>query len=220
MHRVISLAALSVWLVVSCGCGSKPANTGNPDPGPGGNASKETGQTKESGQPNAQPKQATITEPRATVSTGLSGTSIAITPDGKLAVVHGRGKNKNLQVWDLAKKEKIATLDNDTQGNRAKQVAIAPDGKMVACQLLYGEVPIKEVATGKKLRELHDSQLSGMYFSPTWDVTLIKASSLIRVYDIASGNKLREWPTEADRYASRDFRLTDVSGQVVKDIIA
>jgi WD40 repeat protein len=105
---------------------------------------------------------------------GFSG--IAISPDGKRAVLYAAAKAGNVQVWDLEHRKKLAQYDSPS--GSMLPVAVSPDGKLAAYpSQVQGAVVLLDLADGKELRRLAKRPLGyyvpGLVFSPGGDLLVV-----------------------------------------------
>lgn len=146
----------------------------------------------------AKPAGSTLLPPHATFRTELKEiSSIAVTPDGKLAAVHGAGKTQNLEVWNLEKNTKLLGLDNQNGGQLA--LALSPDGKKLFYEKLQGADEV-ETAT-KKVKSL--TYTGNSYtFSPNADMVVTVSYGKIHVWDLA---RSKDWEWEAEKQEGRNI---------------
>jgi WD40 repeat protein len=133
--------------------------------------------------------------------------SVAVSDDGRLVITHGYGQAKNIQIWEAQKQQKLQEFDCRSIG--FLPVAVSPDGRTAAyCSYTIG-ISLREIATGKELRQLLPSGLKGLSdlrFSPKGDLLLVAGSQSIVGWDPATGAKLVDWPADkADITALSNF---------------
>ena len=67
-------------------------------------------------------------------------------------VAFARWRQGGAQVWDVAKRSKVATVEGDAEGDLT--VALSPDGRMLAVGRFGRVVRLWDVPTGKLVHEL------------------------------------------------------------------
>jgi len=176
----IDIALMLVVSFLSSGCGQNKTTQSEPSP-----ASPK--------QPNAGSDSAISSLPlHMEIQTGLKDiSSLAVTPDGKTAAVHGKGDKKNLEVWNLETKTKTLELDNLNGGRR--DIALSTDGKKLLFEKIRGAAEV-EIAT-KKTNDLLATG-DGYTFSPTADAAVTVSYGKVHIWDLA---KAKDWEWQADK---------------------
>lgn len=136
---------------------------------------------------------------------------LAVSNDGKVLVALAPGKSKNVQIWDLDKKQRRHEFNDDL--GSILPVAISPDGKTAAIPSQGNRcIKLIDVSTGKMDRELrHKSRVlstfpRGPYFSPQGDLVIVGSDKEIIGWDVKSGEQKFAWQdSEAIEAASGFF---------------
>jgi class 3 adenylate cyclase/GTPase SAR1 family protein len=119
-----------------------------------------------------------------------------------LALVSANG---TIAVWDLESKKRLRTLLPREQADHVSDLALAPDGRSLACGSRDGAVRLLDVTTGAPQRKLrgHAGAVAGLAWSPDgqqlasgawdntvrlWDVPLRRQSSILEGHtDVITG---------------------------------
>lgn len=171
--RLLSFVMLGI-AVFSVGCGSK-------------SSSNETG--------GDTPK--TI-EAGISIECDIKGgaSAVAISDDGSLAIAHGYGESKNVQIWDVRQQKKRQEFDNPS--GSVLPAALSPDGKLAAYSTTFGAVMVHEVATGKPLPRLlsKDGPLGfsrGLRFSADGQLLYVAAGKVVLGWNPTTGEQRFRW---------------------------
>ncbi|HEU5066513.1 MAG TPA: WD40 repeat domain-containing protein, partial [Gaiellaceae bacterium] len=123
-------------------------------------------------------------------------TDFAFSGDGKL-VAAGRGEVGGADVWDVATRRRVRSVDGVNQLSSDHAVALSSDGSMLA---LGGHgsprsiVRIVDVRTGKLLRELDQggAGADGLEFSQDGQLLVVEAltENVASLWDVASGTQI------------------------------
>jgi len=133
-------------------------------------------------------------KPRLTLDTGAkTAGGLALSADGKIAAVSTNAKSKNVQIWDLTRKEKIQELGDESV---LDAVALTPDGKVVAYPNQSGLISLTEVATAKRLHQVSFGFTYDLRFSPSGDLLVVGVQDAIRGWNTKTGEQKLQW-TEA-----------------------
>src|SRR5690606_19689975 len=107
------------------------------------------------------------------------------------ALVYGHHRNAEIQLWHVDEKGLDQALD--TQESEINQVAVSPDGRVVAAGSVMGRIRMWESATGQELHTInaHTGAVFSIGFSPD-GAQLASASrdGEIAVWDVATGEQL------------------------------
>ena len=115
-----------------------------------------------------------------------------ISADGKFAAVRVEKQKETVQIWDLEKKQKVRTFDDPDGWQVVKDLALSPDGKLVAYDQFIAGIQIKDVATGNKLHEFHPKAATTMVFSPPGDLLVVAASYSLMGWNPITGKQAFE----------------------------
>jgi WD40 repeat protein len=132
---------------------------------------------------------------------------MAVSPDGKYLLTLAMSSRENVQVWDLATRQKVHGIDNKI-GTMHAHIAIAPDSRTAAyVQLLPDSAIILfDLVTGERKRTIPDkdrriinshSPWRSMHFSPDGSV-IVYGGKQIAGWDTATGNVKFAWPTPSE----------------------
>ncbi|MDO9559944.1 MAG: WD40 repeat domain-containing protein, partial [Syntrophales bacterium] len=121
-------------------------------------------------------------------------TSVAVNPDGQLAV--SGGTDGAVIVWSLPSGKEIARLGGHAR--TVTSVAFSPDGKFIASGSLDGVAKLWELATRKELktftRKANDPvTYVGFSSDGRWLLTKIKGDYTSWLWDIATGKEIRSF---------------------------
>jgi len=132
---------------------------------------------------------------------GTSVSCIAFSPDGKRLVT---GIDSQFHIlWDIATEKELLKLKGGP--GRYRNCRFAPDGKTIAgyCEEGTGSgthcsLRTWDAETGKRLRDVDRGPFGVAGFAPDGKSFCATTDKSVRVYDTASGEKLREWKAEAN----------------------
>jgi DNA-binding beta-propeller fold protein YncE len=146
-------------------------------------------------------------EARVTIDTGIKDPHcVSVSADGKFAAACGSGKEKNVRVWNIEKKEQVCALDHDSQGTFVR-VALPPDGKSVAHSGYSCWVHINDVNSGKELRSFPGQGLVpyGLQYAPAGDLLVQAGNTRIHVWDPSTGKERSVWDADHEVKALSGF---------------
>jgi WD40 repeat protein len=138
-------------------------------------------------------------------------TGIAVSGDGKIALVMATLKAANVQVWDLEKRKKLYQYDN--QSGSKLPVAISPDGKVGAYATQNRlSIVLIDLDSGKELRQLRKKGgvplnffTLGLSFAPAGDLLIVASDKDIIGWDPATGEERFTWSNEEEVIALSNF---------------
>jgi WD40 repeat protein len=115
---------------------------------------------------------------------------LRISPDGNLAAAIGAANDGTVYLWDLESGKELRRLAT----RRIKQLAFAPNSKVLATSDLDGNMSIHEIATGKLRASFagHLGEVTAMSFAPD-GLTLAtgSADTTLLLWDATGGNLIR-----------------------------
>jgi WD40 repeat protein/uncharacterized caspase-like protein len=116
--------------------------------------------------------------------------SIAVSPDGKLALSGSWGKVRNVKLWELATGKLVRVFAGQT--NSVNSVGFTPDGKRVFAAGDYGNVVVWDTATGVVSRTLEPHgnvfMLDVAVMSPNGRDLAVGGGTGPELWDIETGN--------------------------------
>jgi WD40 repeat protein len=120
--------------------------------------------------------------------------SLAISPDGRMALLGGPGGSTfaSLQLWDLTSGERIRTLPGHT--NDAQCVAFCPDGHTGVSASVDKTLKVWDLDTGKEIRTLfgHTDWVCGVAVCPDGRSVLSASDDgTLKLWELATGNEIR-----------------------------
>lgn len=128
-------------------------------------------------------------------------------PEGRIAALCEDG---TVRAWDA--KSGVETWRSSTALSVSEDsiVVLSPDSRMVAVANPDGSVALKSAETGAEVRRLagHTSEVLGVSFSPDGQLLATFAEmndTLIRIWDVASGQQLQQFGQDYVRVASVTF---------------
>jgi WD40 repeat protein len=142
-------------------------------------------------------------------STGATG--IAISGDGKTAIVMASIDKGNVQVWDLENRKKLYQFDN--KSGSMLPVAISPDGKLGAYATQQSpSIAIIDLTSGKELRQLRKKGniplyffTTGLAFSPAGDLLIVASDKEILGWNPTTGEQRLAWTESEEITALSNF---------------
>ncbi len=126
--------------------------------------------------------------------------------------------NWKVAVWDTNKpgKPKVFDFDDVTSYSAIDDIAFSPDGKKIAAATRCGTPRVWEIATGKKLAELHghDKPVMSVAFSHDGNLLYTGGSdATIGIWDINTGMRIGRLSGHSDAVNAIEFRpVNKVSG--------
>ncbi|MEA5535736.1 WD40 repeat domain-containing serine/threonine protein kinase, partial [Crocosphaera sp. XPORK-15E] len=152
-------------------------------------------------QKNSQPPVITVYNPNYIndgIIPGLSGTNVALTPDGKQLITYGSGGS--IKVWNLTTGELFRTLEDHSDS--VNSVAMSADGRTIVSGSWDKTIKVWNLATGELLRTLegHSVGVSSVAISADGQ-TVVSGSddNTINVWNLATGELLRTLEGHSDR---------------------
>jgi WD40 repeat protein len=141
--------------------------------------------------------------------TGTTG--IAVSADGRVALVMGTAKTGNVQVWDLEIRKKLYQYDNPV--GSVLPVAISPDGKLGAFPTQTNPcIVLIDLTNGKEVRRLRKKRggplsffMHGLAFTPKGDLVIVTSDEQIIGWDAATGEERFVWTETATVSALSGF---------------
>jgi WD40 repeat protein len=134
--------------------------------------------------------------------------SLAFSPDGKTLATGGSQNDFDVRLWEAGTGKELRAI---AVAATVPALAFSPDGKVLAIGQDDGRVALRDVATGRQIRELRDATDStvALAFSPDGRLLATagpverdgKRSYATRLWDAATGEQLRSWPDTAMSFA-------------------
>ena len=131
-------------------------------------------------------------------------TSVAFSPDGRLAL--SGSNDKTLRLWDATVGKCLRSFEGHT-GN-VNSVAFSPDGRQALSGSNDKTLRLWDVTSGKCLRsfEGHTGNVNSVAFSPDGRQALSgSGDKSLRLWDVPSGKCLRSFEEQADEVRSVAF---------------
>ena len=129
---------------------------------------------------------------REVIEKGLMITALAWSPDGKLLA--GGSNHRNMFVWEKKSKKIILKLRGS---NVINEVAFSHDGTLLAAvsELTSAmQINVWNVATGKEICCLGNDSKAFCFCPDQKTLASTNQQGNIRIWDLATGNKLRDTP--------------------------
>jgi WD40 repeat protein len=153
-----------------------------------------------------------VFQPSFTIETGLMDpwdmkkagpTHMVVSPDGKFLLTLAMANKENVQVWDLATRQKLHAFRNDI-GTMHAHIAIADDSRTAAYVQLHPKsgIVIFDLVTGKEKRTILDERRQiifsvsphrSLHFSPDGSRIVFGSKQQIVGWDTATGNVKFVW---------------------------
>ncbi|MBA4067278.1 MAG: hypothetical protein C0501_26935 [Isosphaera sp.] len=119
--------------------------------------------------------------------------AVAFSPDGQALVYAGGGRSDELVTWDLAKKQ--ARMPFLGHKGTVTSVGWSADGKVLVSSGADGTVRVWNAASGKELRSLLQTDLSGVAVAADGRTAAATASGrrefgMTKVFDLTTGKEL------------------------------
>jgi WD40 repeat protein len=148
---------------------------------------------------------------RHTLDTGLERglMGLSISDDGKIVLGQASGAKGNVQIWDLAKKERRFAIDNNC--TFVLPTALSPDGKTAAFSTQNSSIRLVDVDTGKDLRQLVKktgyavAYMHGIFFSPKGDLLVGVTGQEVIGWDPNTGEQRFAWQDDQEIAAVSNF---------------
>jgi WD40 repeat protein len=124
---------------------------------------------------------------------GKSVAAVCFHPGGKQLATARNDDTVNL--WDAKTGKRLGTLQ---QADTARTLTFSPDGTLLVFVSDHEPVSVREVATGKVVRQIgtRGERLRSIHISPDGK-TLATGGDRIGIWDMATGRSLRTFPDEA-----------------------
>ncbi len=116
--------------------------------------------------------------------------ALAFSPDHQFLA--SAGAEQDIRLWEAATGEKLAAWKTV----RSHHLVFAPDGGTLACENPDGLISLRDVVTGKEVRQLqgHADAVHALAFAPDGRVLASGgADSCVRVWELTSGQEVRRF---------------------------
>jgi WD40 repeat protein/tRNA A-37 threonylcarbamoyl transferase component Bud32 len=151
------------------------------------------------------------------VGDGSSAGDVAFSPTGSLVALVREGWDPktfsfrgggNAEIWDVALRSPIATLQIDPAGQGGYAIAFSPDGLTLATGGIDPLVHVWDVRTGELIRELDQGAAGAetLKFSPGGRILAVSGfEPIASLWDVASGTQIGPGLTAGSRRAMLDL---------------
>jgi WD40 repeat protein len=143
------------------------------------------------------------------IATRSSSSDVSFSADGALVgIANSRVPVPRAQVWDVAKRSRVAAVEGDAQGT-ALSVALSPDGRILAVGGYGRAVTLWDVGTRTVVHELDHRGAGAMTLEFSRDGRILAVSGFYEpvasLWDVATGTQIGPNLTAGSRTAMMDL---------------